>query len=344
MNRSCVSKEAQLQALQNEVGHLKTTINTLNISLKQKSDELKHEWSKVSSLTSQLQEKDNCLQQQIEDLKLERHNASARIKSQLSALQQENISLLRQKQTIEGYLTETRSEVKRMKTELSVKEQYAKRQIETNMNETILENSKLCFKVSELESERKQRDIDHHSKVQKLANDCEIYKHEASLAANESGTIAKKYVILEQAIDELKTKYQETQEELERTSGEVIAQQKKLESVEEKLCDEESEKNIMKMTSCKRIKDQQDAYIASTNEKERLQSELSLMKSKLEVERREMKEVMKGQEKMLKSQINKEKRKAECYKEKAIDAHTKNLHAKHLLRQQEQQRNDLRSP
>ena len=293
--------------------------------------------AKISTLTSQLETRDDNIHQLEEDLKLEQHRSSTQVKSELCFLKQENASLVRQKQILESNLHEARNGLNRMKTEMVVKEESVKREMETTLNNTIIENSKLHFKVTNLDVELKQKVLEHKHNIQKLTHDCETTKHHASLAAKENCTHVQRHKMLEGALDELKLKYQDTLEQLEDVSGKMILQKQTLESCEEKLCEKESNECILTKKLDKAVQDQKDTNAISMKEKEQLLSDLSLVTSKRETEQKEMKEIINEQEKKYKTQINKEKRKAECYKEKAIDAHTRNLHAKHLLRQKEQQ-------
>ena len=70
--------------MQNEVGYLKKSLDDVNTSLKHRSDELTAERVKVSSLTFQLQEKEDKLHQLKDDLKLEQKRITSQLQSELS--------------------------------------------------------------------------------------------------------------------------------------------------------------------------------------------------------------------------------------------------------------------
>ena len=330
------TSEAQTQALQNEVGCLKKTMDAVNVASKQKSDQFTDERVKASSLASDLRKKEDELYQLKESLKDEHQRSSAKLQSELSALKQENVSLLRQKQTIERQLLEGRTKLKQVKTESIVSEESMRREMESNLTKVVLENSKLHGKNSELISKLKQKEIDYIDVSEKILRENEIHKHAINLERKENDAMVKKCDMLEANLDELKRKYEETQEELNVVYRDMETQHRKLDISEEKVCDKEAEISVLNAKLDKISNDQREGETKNLNEIERIQSEMSIMKSKLEKERKEAKDLLKDQEKNFKSKINKEKRKAECYKEKAIEAHTKNLQVKHLLLQREE--------
>lgn len=338
--RSNIStNEAQTQALQNEVECLKKTLDTVNASLRQKSNQFTDERVKTSSLTSHLRQKEEELHRMKDDLKDEHQRSSAKLQSELRVLKQHNASLLSQKQRIEGQLLEVRAKLKQVKTESVVKEETMRREMESNALKIVLENSKLHGETSELVSELKQKEIDYKNESEKNILSNEIHKHAINLERRENDAMVKKYEILEVNMDEIKRKYEETQEELNLVYRDMEAQHKKLDISEEKLSDKETEISVLNAKLDKMSNDQREGETKSLNEMEQIQAEMTIMKSKLEKERRETRDLLKEQEKNFKSKINKEKRKAECYKEKAIEAHTKKLQVKHLLLQQQEEQN-----
>lgn len=341
LKSSYSAKETHLQSLQNEVGYLKKSLDDVKLSLKQKSDEVIVERGNVATLSSHLEEKETNLVNMKEDMKLEHQRVNAQLKNDLSALKQEHALLLKQKQTLESELSDKRAKLKQINTETIMKVESTRRDMETSVNSTALENSKLHAKVSDLVFKLNQRELDLANLNEHFAHTKVLHKHEITIIKQESDAHMRKCSILDEGMDELKKMYQETKEQLEKVSAEMAVLQKKLDVREEELSDEQAEICILKTKLEKSSKDQLETETKNINDKDRLQSEISILQSKLESERRETKELLKEAEKNFKSQINREKRKAECYKEKAIDAHTKKLHIKQLLIQQEGQKNDF---
>lgn len=331
------SKEVQTQSLKTEVEHLKRVQDKLDQSLKHMCEELSSEKGKVSSLISQLEEKDNILLQLKEDLKLEHQHIISQLQSELSVLKQENSSLIRHKRSLEGELSGKKAELREAMNEYIIKEEGLRREIESSLNKTISENTKLHEKVSDLMSTLSQTKTNLANITDKFAYADEMHKHEIEIIKKENDAYTNKCSILDKSLNELKKLYDESNEKIETLCQEIAIQKRHIEVSEEKHSDDQAENFILKSKLEKMNKDRHEADNQSMDERERLRAEISNLKVTVDTERKKMEDILHEKEKSFKNQISKEKRKAECYKEKAIEAHTKKLQIKQLLLNQEGQ-------
>ncbi len=309
----------------------------LDQSLKQISDELSSEKGKVSSLVSQLEEKDNISLQLKEDLKLEHQHMMSQLQTELNVLKQENSSLIRHKRSLEGELSGKKAELRQAMNEYIMKEEGLRRETESGLNKTILENSKLHTKVSDLMSTLSKTKTNLANITDKFAHADEMHKHEIEIVKKENDAYTKKCAILDNSLNEMKKLYDESKEKFETLCQEMAIQRRQIEVSEEKHSDDQAENFILKSKLEKMNKDRHQADNQSMDERERLRAEISNLKVTLDTERNKMKDIFHEKEKSFKNQISKEKRKAECYKEKAIEAHTKKLQIKQMLLHQEGQ-------
>lgn len=335
MRSSLLTKETELQISQNEITHLRKALDSANHHLKQKTDELVDEHSKVSSLSSQLQTKDDRFHQLKEDLMLENQRSYSQMQGRLNMLKQDKEQIERQKRLIEGQLADTRGALNRLKSESVEKEASLERQMEARLNETTIENCTLRNKVSQLETQLSNHQVELKETTRNLTHALELSDHKVELIRQENEALVKQYRTSEDANCEIKQKYDEINEKLEKSGCDLLGLQRCLDACRDKLVDEETEKNVFKVKLDKMTLEYERLEIASSNEREILQSDVTNLRSRLASMQKQMEDGIKEREIKFENDIKKEKRKTASYKEKAIDAYTKNLYAKQLLREHE---------
>ena len=337
MRSTLLSKVTQLQKCQNEIGHLRKTLDNTNVQLNTKTDDLAEEHAKVSSLLSQLQAKNDMMHQLREDLKREHQQCNSDIHGRLNIIKQENETLKRKERLIEGQLSDARSSLNRLKTESVEREEDLKRQMESKLNQTTIENCALQRKVSELEALLKNQEVELKDTTRNLTHAVEVSNHNAEIIKKENESLVKQYRMSENSNSELKQEYQEVSEKMEKSCCDLLGLQRQLDSCNDKLLDAENAKLVCKGKLDKMTLEYESLQNATSNEKEQLRFEANELSSKLATLQKQMEDTMQEREIKFESELRKERKKAACYKEKAMDAYTKSLYAKQLLREQDQQ-------
>lgn len=328
--------------MKTELVYLKRVLDDTNLSLKGMKDELTSERETVQSLTSQLEEREHKRTHLKEDLKVEQQRLSAELQSEVTILKLENTAISKQKSMLEGELVDIRAQLKQLKSDTIVNREASRREMESSINNLTLENTNLQEKIVEFRSKLKQTEAELTNISSTLQYVNEVHNHEIQIITKEKDAYEKNCSFMNESINELKQQYRDIHEQLNEASKDALLKQKKLEIAEEKNCEDQSEIDILKAKIDKMNKTQRESEIKSMNEREKLHAEVAILQTKLETERKEMKAQLKEKEQSYKLQISKEKKKAECYKEKAIDAHTKKLRVKTLLLQEKGKMSDYR--
>jgi hypothetical protein len=305
--------------------------------LKQKCSEINSQKETIVSLTSQLEECNDKSQKEKAELMSDHQQSYSKVHNELKSAKHENTSSIRQKQKMECQLLELRKQMKQIKSESVVVEQTLKREAETKITRTILENNTLTAKNQDLVRKLKLQDININNMTQQLNQMNEINKHEISLSKKESDVLSNKCSILEQQVEDLRKENRTVNEQFGSVSKKVSTYQTKADLLNEKLIDAEADIIILNTHLDKTITDYHEVEQRLSHDKEERQNEIETLQCKIQSEQRDMKAHMKEKERNFKLQLSKEKRKSESYKEKAIDAHTKKLQVKRLLMQQDYQ-------
>mmetsp|Transcript_17199 Transcript_17199/g.36354 ORF Transcript_17199/g.36354 Transcript_17199/m.36354 type:complete len:593 (-) Transcript_17199:529-2307(-) len=335
-----IAKQELIATHQTEMGQLnrlRTQLETTNQTLERRLAATEKELAETNNMKNDIEEEINCANRElgrlrealksdasdhVKVLELERKKHS-HIETELNQQLSKTKAMLEEEQSkskdLENQIVETRDNASRRIQEL-VKE--LDKSDDSKENYLVARNqiAKLEIAVANLKDEKKQNFLDSQAEIERLKHACESCHKEANLAMLEK-TDLQKTLEVEKARSE---QWRRDLEECERSiikfeeKNQIVSDEKR--KLVHQLENVESEKKVLEQ----RVNVLNDAVASAKDDvkniKERSDKEIAAANAALESEVDKVKE-----------QLAKEKWRSNAYKEKALQAHERNVKAKDLL-------------
>jgi chromosome segregation ATPase len=301
----------ELHRVNAEIKSLNETLENQCILTKQRSDELQKVKELLAKCRKESKEKQDRIDSLQQEIILEKDRFDKRVEFLQKTSRRELNIIADEKDEMAIRLDEKEKELCRIKCDAICLEEKLKTQHHINLNALTIENNNLFKVTQDLKNELELMKAENEKTNCNLMGSLELLQSEITNLSNENSILSAKKTSLEEIISEIKCQFNDVQSRLENVTNDLHLKDLDLVEAESKIKD-----------------------LAIQNES--LSSRLEERTAELFAEKRERDKLDKlSQESERKNQalLQKEKMKSSAYKQKALEAHARTMHAKQLLRE-----------
>lgn len=253
--------------------------------------EYKEKWSnldiELTSLKELIIEQDKTLQVTNEKLKSEKESYCHETKLEIISMKKKISSLLEERSDFELQLTQSIAVAEDVKQQQIINQEQSKREGQKILEKYLNENLSLTTRVADLEDEMKSTEVEYASTVQKLKHECESCRLDAQYISNEKIRMESEVESSQKELDETKIKLTTVNISLQHAYDKIEIMGDENEKCHQYQSDLKSRSSLKLTTAEKSLLD-------TTNMMYTLEKDL-----------------------------NKERKRSQAYKEKALEAHKK---------------------
>lgn len=323
--------EADGCALRHQVSQLQSEIDCVNVTNKGRIERLSSTEEQLSSLQSIFEEQERRLHETSNKVKVATTKCDFKVKSEMLHLKQKNESLSRQNEDLEKKIAETSDTLRNQNKDTTIQCETSKRDYQVSMEKALNENEKLRNRLSDIEYKLSHQETEHSHTARNMIREREKHRLNVNALIIESEANCKKITTSDYAVKELKNQIVDIDTKLRDASNKVTVLQKNLENCEGNQNETEAENIVLSSKLDRIMRESSSLKKEYEEEKSILQGNNSRLVLRLDSEKSEIVKKFKLRQRQMNAQILKEKKRGEAYKEKALEAHMKNIHAKQLI-------------
>jgi chromosome segregation ATPase len=309
--------ETEAQVLRGKVNTLQGDHNELNLTI----NDIKQKLSQVELSLKEMQratdEKERHIKDLTEDARIEKERLQKYAKTQQSMLKKEVHMIMEQKRNIEVELEESHMSFQTFRRDAITAEERNQREFQLALNELVVKNATLEETTTTLQNDLLLKEMESECSIQNLKQALEMCQQEARKTMKVKQSLQSEVKLLEEISKSLKDELLEARRKLEH------------------LVDECNKKELELDESDTKIRDLTVYHDLILSQLDAQTKELS--KERMTTKRAE-KEARESAEKS-DALVQKEKRKTDAFKQKALEAQALNVHTKQLLKKMSNEAN-----
>jgi len=251
-----------------------------------------------------------------EELKREIDSWSNRLGQETTILKEQNSYISSRRISLESDLKRVVEELQKYKKESIITDERKSAEFQSKINEVLLQNARLEKANSSLRNDIAVNHTESISSLKNLERAIEISQHNINLLTDENRIFRIENDTISKLKEELQREQTQAQEDLQKSIDANFQKQRDVEECERDLSDVEGQ-NTLLISQLNATK--QDLEEVTTN----YQKEMKV--------RKELQEQMNQNGKEFKLQIQREQKRSNAYKGKALESHARALQAKHIF-------------